>query len=119
MYIFNINDVISLYKTDTPNVITVEYDDEEYIIDPSYEFTVKKNKEYFFSVLELKNRYPNLKVSKEIITDLIEYGKLSEMMNNGSFIVGEDGKEFFIKQAEYVKEQLKLRFKDCDLVEVY
>ncbi len=95
-------------------VITFEHNDKEYILDPSYEFAVKKNKEYFFSVLELKTCHPSLKVSKEMINDLIEYGKYSEMMNNGDLIVGKDGEEYYQKQAAYVKEKLNLLFDQSD-----
>jgi hypothetical protein len=83
-------------------------DNNETIIDPSYDVFSLKNKSYFDNVKDfLDNFDDNSKAFikenlKKIICDFVDFAKLAERINNGELLICDE--EFYNNQADYVEK---------------
>ena len=91
--------------------LVIILDDDNDVIDPSYEVFSLKNKLYFDNIdnfmsyfneddkITLKSKL-NI---KKVISDYLKFIKISEQINNGKFII--TNKEFYNKQANYIENK--------------
>uniref|UniRef100_A0A6C0LE21 Uncharacterized protein n=1 Tax=viral metagenome TaxID=1070528 RepID=A0A6C0LE21_9ZZZZ len=83
-------------------------DDNETIIDPSYDVFSLKNKSYYDNIKDLMDSFNN--ESKEIlkqifqksISKFLEFIKLADRINNGELVICD--KKFYNNQADYIEK---------------
>ena len=93
-------------------VIVFDNDDEENVIDPSYEVFSLTDKRYYDNVRDFMNDIKskdrsNLKDDiKECIGKFLRLDPIAERMNNGEFMIAD--KEYYNKQGDYVEDKIGL-----------
>jgi hypothetical protein len=85
-------------------------DDENMVIDPSYEVYSLKNKRYFSNIKDLLDSFSNIDTIdtnsiKKMVNDHITFIKLANQINNGDLLVCD--REHYNNQADYVQNCIK------------
>lgn len=87
------------------HLVVVLLDDNETIIDPSYDVFILQNKSYFDNIKDLMDNCDNetRQFVKKGISDFINFITLAERINNGECVICD--KEFYNRQADYIENQ--------------
>lgn len=89
-------------------VLSIYEDNEEIIIDPSYDVFSIKNKYYYDNIKSFtenccdKSNSESKVFAQNIISTFMKFVKLADQMNNGKFLICD--KEFYNNQADYIEK---------------
>jgi len=95
-------------------VLLQDYNNNEILIDPSYEIFALKNKRYCFSASEITKTIKELEITtlcnfdidkKEIITHLLEFKEIAERTNAGKTMITDE--IYYNEQADFVELAFK------------
>jgi hypothetical protein len=85
-------------------VVSLNDNNTESIIDPSYDVFSLKNKLYFDNIKKLMDQYTDIskEAFKQSISDFLYFIKLAERINNGELVICD--KQFYDSQADYIED---------------
>jgi hypothetical protein len=89
-------------------VIVFDNDDEQNVIDPSYDVVSLTDKRYYDNVKDFMNdiKTKDRLIFKDSIAKFIKFIPLAERMNHGELLFAD--KEYYHNQADYVEAKLGL-----------
>ena len=107
VFVIKIDNELNLTRFVTHVVLNVKdkSNDEEYIIDPSYETFSLKNKKYYDTIQSFMPFFKNMtdENKKKILKEYISLSKHADNINNGELLFAD--RKFYDQQADYIQEK--------------
>ena len=108
VFVIKIDNELNLTRFVTHVVLNVKdkSNDEEYIIDPSYETFSLKNKKYYDTIQSFMPIFKNTtdENKKKMLKDFVDFSEYADNINNGGLLLAD--RKFYNQQADYIEEKL-------------